>query len=142
MYFCLGRTADITVHGKLKDGLHKELCRASGNNCGGTYVDSAFIQVFAKVFGGPLMNLIKIEIPLAFNDIFREFEAVKRNLKQKKIINNKLIMSFQRAVLDEMCNKHLGDQFRSVSTQRSTKIPVQQIKNRFLAHQEIIRRCF
>jgi hypothetical protein len=54
-----------------------ELCRAFGGNCGGTSVDNALYQIFAKLvaIGAPLLNAMK-------KDIFREFEAIKKPLLQ------------------------------------------------------------
>lgn len=45
IFIILGGTADITVHEKLSDGCLKELCRATGGDCGGTCVDLEYIQV-------------------------------------------------------------------------------------------------
>jgi hypothetical protein len=48
-----GGTADITVHEKLSNGRLKELCRASGGDCGGTSVDNAFYEMFVKLWRKP-----------------------------------------------------------------------------------------
>jgi hypothetical protein len=48
----------------------KELCRASGGDCGGTAVDNAFFQIFVKLVGAPLLNTMKKEEPSAYLDIF------------------------------------------------------------------------
>ena len=66
-----GGTADITVHEKLSNDRLKELCRASGGDCGGTSVDNAFFQIFVKLVGAPLLNIMKKEDPSAYLDIFR-----------------------------------------------------------------------
>jgi hypothetical protein len=50
-----GGTADITVHEKLSNGRLKELCRASGDDCGGTSVDNAFYRIFVKLVGAPMV---------------------------------------------------------------------------------------
>ncbi|CAG2200983.1 unnamed protein product [Mytilus edulis] len=72
-----GGTADITIHEKLVGDNLKEICRASGGDCGGTSVDAAFIQMLAKIFGGPLINSLKQDEPAAYLDLIREFETVK-----------------------------------------------------------------
>jgi hypothetical protein len=54
--FYLGGTADITVHEKLEGTKLRELCKASGDACGGTSVDNAFFQTFVKILGGPVLS--------------------------------------------------------------------------------------
>ena len=49
LFISIGGTADITVHKKLLNGHLKELCHASGGDCGGTSVDNAFIQMIVKI---------------------------------------------------------------------------------------------
>jgi molecular chaperone DnaK (HSP70) len=85
----------------------KELCRAFGGNCGGTSVDNALYQIFAKLvaIGAPLLNAMK-------KDIFREFEAIKRTVYSNK--NDKVTMSIPRALLDDICKKHLKEDFEAV----------------------------
>jgi hypothetical protein len=48
-FYILGGTADITVHEKASNGQLKELCRATGNNCGGTSIDARFFKVLQDV---------------------------------------------------------------------------------------------
>ena len=107
-----GGTADITVHEKLSNGSLKELCRASGGDCGGTSVDNAFFQIFVKLVGAPLLNAMKKQEPSAYLDIFREFEAVKRTVYTDK--EDKVTISIPRAILDAMCKKHLKEDFEAV----------------------------
>jgi hypothetical protein len=90
----------------------KELCRASGGNCGGTSVDNAFYQIFVKLVGAPLLNEMKREEPEAYLDIFREFEAVKRIVYTEK--NDKVKMTIPRGTLDQMCKKHLKEDFETL----------------------------
>ena len=90
----------------------KELCRASGGDCGGTSVDNAFYQIFVKLVGAPLLNEMKREEPEAYLDIFREFEAVKRIVYTDK--NDKVKMTIPRGTLDQMCKIHLKEDFEAV----------------------------
>ena len=90
----------------------KELCRASGGDCGGTSVDNAFYQIFVKLVGAPLLNAMKREDPAAYLDIFREFEAIKRTVYTGK--EDKVTMSIPRAILDDICKKHLKEDFEAV----------------------------
>ena len=107
-----GGTADITIHEKLSNGNLKELCRACGGDCGGTSVDNAFYQIFVKLVGAPLLNAMKREDPEAYLDIFREFEAVKRPVYTDK--EDKVKMAIPRAILDDVCKKHLKEDFEAV----------------------------
>jgi hypothetical protein len=50
--------------------------------------------------------------PSAYLDIFREFEAVKRTVYTVK--ENKFTMSIPRALLDEICEKHLNEDCKAV----------------------------
>ena len=90
----------------------KELCRASGGDCGGTSVDNAFYQIFVKLVGAPLLITMKKENPSAYLDIFREFEAIKRTVYSNK--DDKVTMSIPRALLDKVCKKHLKEDFEAV----------------------------
>jgi hypothetical protein len=55
---------------------------------------------------------MKKENPSAYLDIFREFEAVKRIVYSNK--NDKVTMSIPRALLDDICRKHLNEDFKVV----------------------------
>lgn len=107
----LGRTADITVHEKLVGDNLKEICRASGGDCGGTSVDAAFIQMLAKIFGAPLISFLKKEEPAAYLDLLREFETVKRTVTNSK--TGKINMTIPYASLDSLCKSHLGEDLHS-----------------------------
>ncbi|OWF52545.1 heat shock 70 kDa protein 12A-like [Mizuhopecten yessoensis] len=80
-----GGTADITVHEKLEGGKLKELYKASGGACGGTAVDSKFVQsAFIKVVGNPVMTDLAEQFPGSYLDLYREFETVKRTVTPTK----------------------------------------------------------
>ncbi|VDI59190.1 Hypothetical predicted protein [Mytilus galloprovincialis] len=106
-----GGTADITLHEKLPDGQLKEICRADGNDCGGTSVDNAFFQLFVKIVGAPLMNTMKLKEPGAYLDIFRAFENVKRTIDTTT--TGKVNVTFPFATFDSLCQKHLSESFDS-----------------------------
>jgi hypothetical protein len=90
----------------------KELCRASGGDCGGTSVDNAFYEMFVKLVGAPLLNEMKREDPEAYLDIFREFETVKQTVYTDK--EGKIKIAIPRAILDDVCKKHLKKDFEAV----------------------------
>lgn len=55
---------------------------------------------------------MKREDPTAYLDIFRELEAVKRTVDKTK--QDKVTMSIPRAVLDDICKKHLGEDLAAI----------------------------
>jgi hypothetical protein len=50
------------VHEIKSNGRLKELCHASGGDCGGTSIDNAFIQMIVKILGAPMITLLKRQI--------------------------------------------------------------------------------
>ncbi|VDI11366.1 Hypothetical predicted protein [Mytilus galloprovincialis] len=107
-----GGTADITVHEKLDGGHLKELCHASGGDCGGTSVDNAFIQMMVKILGAPLINLLKQEDPSAYLDLLREFETVKRKIESTT--SGKVNFTIPCATINTLCEKHQNESLSSM----------------------------
>ncbi|XP_063432515.1 heat shock 70 kDa protein 12A-like [Mytilus trossulus] len=107
-----GGTADITVHQKLEGGHLKELCHASGGDCGGTSVDNAFVQMIVKILGAPLINLLKQEDPSAYLDLLREFETVKRKIESTT--SGKVNFTVPCATINTLCEKHQNESFKSM----------------------------
>lgn len=103
---------DITVHEKQAGGHLKELCRASGNDCGGTTVDNAFIQMIIKILGAPLVNMLKKEDPTAFLDLLREFETVKRRIL--KTSSGKVNLTIPCATINSLCEKYQNETLKSM----------------------------
>ncbi|CAC5378423.1 unnamed protein product [Mytilus coruscus] len=105
-------TADITVHEKLDGTRLKELCKASGDACGGTSVDNAFYQIFVNIFGVLVMNLLKKKYTSSYMDLFREFETVKRNIKTNT--SGKVNFTIPYVVLDQICKEQLNKDFPAI----------------------------
>ena len=59
LFISIGGTADITVHEKISNGHLKELCHASGGDCGGTSIDNALIQMIVNILGPSIITLLK-----------------------------------------------------------------------------------
>lgn len=104
-----GGTADITVHERLDGTKLRELCKASGDACGGTSVDNQFYQTFVKILGGPVMNILQKQFTSSYMDLFREFETVKRNIRSST--SGKVNFTVPYVVLDQICKEHLGEDF-------------------------------
>ncbi|XP_063447378.1 heat shock 70 kDa protein 12A-like [Mytilus trossulus] len=101
-----GGTADITVHEKVSNEHLKELSSATGNNCGGTFVDEKFLQMFVDIFGRPVMNAMKEEDPSAYLDLFHEFETVKRIIGPD--IGKKINIGIPYVSINKCCLTLLG----------------------------------
>ena len=112
LFIFIGGTADITVHEKLLNGHLKELCYASGGDCGGTSIDSAFIQMIIKILGAPLISLLKQEDPTAYLDLLREFETVKRKIKTDT--TGKVNFTIPCATINSLCESHQSESLSSM----------------------------
>lgn len=117
--FCLGGTADITVHEKLKGNKLKELFKASGGACGGTSVDSKFYATLTRIFGGPMLRELQTEKTYAYMDLMREFETSKRVVKPDAGTDSKVTITIPYVVLNELC-KEIHDQELKDVLQEST----------------------
>lgn len=95
------------MHEKLDGGHLKELCHASGGDCGGTSVDNAFIQMIIKILGAPLVNRLKQEDPTAYLDLFREFETVKRKIESST--KGKVNFTIPCATINTLCEKYQNE---------------------------------
>ena len=111
-FISIGGTADITVHEKISNGHLKELCHASGGDCGGTSVDHAFIQMIVKILGAPLITLLKQEDPTAYLDLLREFETVKRNITTNT--TGKVNFTIPCATINSLCESHQNETLSSM----------------------------
>ena len=58
-FYILGGTPDITVHEKASNGQLKELCRTTGNDCGGTSIDARFFKVLQEIAGEKVISEFK-----------------------------------------------------------------------------------
>jgi hypothetical protein len=74
---------------KISNGHLKELCHASGGDCGGTSIDNALIQMIVKILGPSIITLLKQEDPTAYLDLLREFETVKQKKSHKNGISER-----------------------------------------------------
>jgi molecular chaperone DnaK (HSP70) len=100
------------VHEKISNGQLKELCHASGGDCGGTSIDNAFIQMIVKILGAPMITLIKQEDPTAYLDLLREFETVKRKIQTKR--TGKVNFTIPFATINSLCESHKNESLSSI----------------------------
>lgn len=107
-----GGTADLTVHEKTNDGMLKEICRASGGECGGTSVDAAFFQMLEGITGNEVITALKHDHSDAYLDLCREFEGKKRSIVPKQTGKINIIIPF--TILNNLCQKHRNKDFGSL----------------------------
>ena len=112
LFISIGGTADITVHEKIPNGHLKELCHASGGDCGGTSIDNAFIQMIIKILGAPMIGFLKQEDLTAYLDLLREFETVKRKIKTDAI--DKVNFTIPFATINSLCESRQDETFSSM----------------------------
>ena len=59
----LGGTVDCTAYKITEDKNFKQTYVATGNSLGGTNVDEAFVQFLEKVFGKPVVHILRTDFP-------------------------------------------------------------------------------
>ncbi|CAC5389012.1 unnamed protein product [Mytilus coruscus] len=106
-----GGTTDITAHEKISSSRLRELIFATGNSYGGVTVDDRFLQMFTAIVRKDIISDIKQNYPMAYIDIVRGFEHVKRNISTTN--SQKVVVGIPLSVLDLKCKQVLGKNFRS-----------------------------
>lgn len=81
---CGGGTVDITVHEMEKDGLLRELYKATGGAYGGTGVDMEFEKLLNSLFSKKFVDQFKAERPVGWMDLMIAFESRKRSASPHK----------------------------------------------------------
>lgn len=107
-----GGTSDITALENIGKNQLKEICRASGSDCGGIAVDNAFYTIFMHIVGQAVIDDLINSSPTAHLDLFREFECVKRSLTPEQ--TGKITMSIPFLTLTQVCEKHHNKDFVSL----------------------------
>ena len=59
----------------------KEIHRSAGSDCGGTFVDAAFIKFMGTIFGSNLIDTLKTRFADSYLDLLRKFESKKRTIR-------------------------------------------------------------
>ena len=118
------------MHEKISTGHLKELCHASGGDCGGTSIDNDFIQMIVKILGAPLITLLKQEDTAAYLDLLREFETVKRKIKTDT--TGKVNFTIPCATINSLYESHQNETLSSMiqSSPFASKIALRRNKMR------------
>ncbi|CAC5366441.1 unnamed protein product [Mytilus coruscus] len=96
-----GGTADISGHEILKKGLFKEICKSTGNNCGGTCVDKEFFNVLHSILGADRMDTLKTKYETDYLDLQHSFESAKRIITRNE--TDKVNIQVPISALDKIC---------------------------------------
>ena len=104
-------TADITVLQTTYNGQLKELCRVSGDDCGGTSVDDRFLKILEEIAREKVISEFKEKDPLSYLDLVREFEALKLRVRTEN--KTKVNLSFPFVAIDGKCKKFGGKSLQS-----------------------------
>ncbi|CAC5405258.1 unnamed protein product [Mytilus coruscus] len=123
-----GGTIDVTVHEKIPNGTLKEVTKASGNGCGGTSVDDEFIQLFVRIFGGPIMNSLKSESPESYLYLLRSIENVKRVFQPTQ--TRKVNFTIPYATLDDLCQSNFGENIKNFVSSSSLACNIEICKDK------------
>lgn len=70
----------MTIHQKISKSNLKEICRASGNACGGTSVDNSFYEIFTDIVGADILDSTTKEDPSFYLNILEKLRLSKEML--------------------------------------------------------------
>ena len=112
-----GGTVDVTVQEVLPDTNLKELYKASGGAWGGTYVDSAFLQLIIRLVGSPVIQKFKKDYPADDLELLREFETKKRSVGQSS--SEKITFRVPVSLTEIFEDEYEGETIKSVVKQSS-----------------------
>ncbi|XP_071140594.1 heat shock 70 kDa protein 12A-like [Mytilus edulis] len=135
-----GGTADITVHEKAANGHLKEKHRAIGNDCGGTSIDRRFFKLFEEIIGKTTMDSLKKESPLAYIDLIREFESVKRTVETET--KTKVTMTIPVVALETSCQKVHNKNLESLLADSSYSKDIKLAQDKIRINVEVFNKMF
>jgi molecular chaperone DnaK (HSP70) len=127
IYVSVGGTADITAYEILKNGFFKQILHSTGNDCGGTSVDTEFFNILEDIIGTENMKKFRNENTIEYLEICSSFESVKRNItrQQTEMIN----IAIPIACLDELDPSENFDKMLQ-NSKYADKITVRKLKMR------------
>ena len=109
-WYIVGATADVTVLQQTYNGQLKELCKATGDDCGGTSVDVIFCKMLEEIVGGNVITKVKRQDPADWLNMLREF---RRAIKRITTSNTKVIRFRYICSLNEICEELHGKDLES-----------------------------
>jgi molecular chaperone DnaK (HSP70) len=117
-------TADITVLQQTCNGQLKVLCRATGDDCGGTSVDDRFCNMLEEIVGGNVIAECKRQDPEEWIDMLRRF---RRAIEKNTTSNTNVIRLIFPFSLNEICEELHGKDLNSVIKSSSYVTEITQL---------------
>lgn len=117
-----------------------ELCKATGNDCGGSSVDKAFMQVIEDIVGKDLIKKITREDVESHLDLCRSFETIKRNLHTHTRARVNMIFPF--VSLDGFCKKYKKKDFDTLLTESRHTTHIKLNKDKLSIDLEFMKSLF
>jgi molecular chaperone DnaK (HSP70) len=105
--FILDMTADITVLQQTYNGQLKVLCRATGDDCGGTSVDDRLCNMLEEIVGKNVTTESKRKEPMKWLDMLHDF-------RNKIGMRTKVFRLRYPCSLNEICEELHGKDVHSV----------------------------
>ena len=100
--------ADITVLQTTYNGQLKELCRVTGDDCGGTSVDDRFFKMLDEIAGGKLISELKEKDRI---DLVYHFQPVKRRFRTET--KTKVNVRIPLIAINRKCQEFGGKDLQS-----------------------------
>ncbi|KAK3100734.1 hypothetical protein FSP39_024387 [Pinctada imbricata] len=135
-----GGTVDVTVQEVLEDNNLRELHKASGGAWGGTYVDSAFLQVIIKLVGNPVIQKFKTSCMADDLELTREFEIKKRTAGTQQ--NQKTTFKVPVALSEIFEEEYDGETLKESVQQSRYSGMLSWIGDKLRVNQSIVQEFF
>lgn len=104
-FLILDCSADITVLRKDRNQVIEKY-RTKGNDCGGASVNESFLDVICQIVGLQVFTELRKEYFYSYLELEREFEFVKRNVKEKQ--KSAIFMTVPYITLHCLCERYLA----------------------------------
>lgn len=136
----VGGNVDITAHEKLGEHKITELCKATGDDCGGTSVDKEFLQILYDVVGKDLIDKMKKEDVESYLDLCRAFESAKRTVHLNKLPKVNITIPF--VTLDGLCKTRHRKDFSTKLSESKYAGNISLFKDRLCIDLEFMKSLF
>lgn len=135
-----GGTVDITAHEKVGENKMVELCKSTGDDCGGTAVDKEFLQIFYDIVGRNLIDQMRSEDIESYLDLQRSFETTKRNIHADK--RSKINITIPYVTIDGLCKTHHRVDFSTKLSESKYADVITLFKDRLCFDAEFLKSLF
>ncbi|CAG2221303.1 unnamed protein product [Mytilus edulis] len=136
-----GGTVDITAHEKLDEHTMVELCKATGDDCGGSSVDKEFLQIFDDIVGKDVMKSLACEEVDSYLDLCRSFETTKRKLEASSI-RPKITIIFPFFAIDKLCKRKRDKEFETLLSESKYSQKIKLKNDKLIIDLEFMKSLF